>query len=525
MWEILSVLERVGRGESKSSAARATGCDRKTVRRYVAIAVELGWKPGEIVVTEELALQVFRRLRPRRTGLGASEELLEPHTDQIREWLMPRPGEKRGLRLTKVHQLLVRKGIEVPYSSLNRFAQKHCGFSERRRVTVRRADCEPGEAAEIDFGRLGLISDPLSSRRRTVWGLIVTLLYSRHQYLHVTHTQSVKDVINGLEDAWYFFGGVVQRVVLDNLKPSVKKADRYDPVFQRTFEEYARYRGFVSDATVAAHATGKPVVERNVSYVRENFFRGEEWRDIEHVQRQAIAWCLKRAGTRIHGTIRKRPLAVFENEERAKLRPLERERYDPPHWSMCSVHPDHHIMVDKASYSVPSRLLRHKVWARVDSKLVRIYHDGELIKTHPRQPPGGRSTDHEDYPKELTAYTLRDPNRLIRQGAQHDQYIGKFMEQLLSGAFPWAKLRQAQKLLRLGDKYGWRRLAAACRRALAFEVINVYKVERILQQDLEHVHVFAATEGDDEQVIPIESRFQRGAKSFSHRHSNTGGQE
>jgi hypothetical protein len=71
------------------------------------------------------------------------------------------------------------------------------------------------------------------------------------------------------------------------------------------------------------------------------------------VQREARRWCLETAGTRIHGTTRARPLAVFENVERARLLPLEGERFDPPEWAEHKVHPDHHISHGRAIYSVP----------------------------------------------------------------------------------------------------------------------------------------------------------------------------
>lgn len=146
---------------------------------------------------------------------------------------------------------------------------------------------------------------------------------------------------------------------------------------------------------------------------------------------------------------------------------------------------------------------------------MRIYADGVLAKTHPKQPPGGRATDHTDYPPELTSYTLRDPQRLIRQAKEEGEQIGRFAEALLSGSLPWAKLRQAQKLLRLGDKYGWHRLNAACRRALAFELINVRRVEAILRQDLEQLELLSQSPKES-RVIPLRGRFERPAQSFSH---------
>ena len=318
MWEILNVLRRLGRGESQATVARHTEHCRKTIRRYVTTAAELGWSPGGEEPTEELAATIYRRLRPSGDGSpGEVEQRLLPHREQIREWLKAPPGKKRGLQLTKVHGLLRRRsGVDVPYSSLHRFAIKHCGFRERRRVTLRRAECDPGELAEVDFGKLGLIPHPETGRRRTAWALVVVLPSSRHQYVHITHSQKFPDLISGLEDAWIFFGGVSQRVVLDNLKAAVTKADLYNPIFARSFEDYARYRGFVIDAAASRHPTGKPVAERGVPYVRENLFRGEDWRHIEHLQNHATRWCLETAGTRIHGTTRQRPLDVFEEIER-----------------------------------------------------------------------------------------------------------------------------------------------------------------------------------------------------------------
>jgi hypothetical protein len=103
--------------------------------------------------------------------------------------------------------LLTRTGVTVPYSSLHRFVVKHCGFGVRGRITVRMADVAPGDLAEIDFGRLGLVHDPATNRRRLAWALLVVLPASRHQYVHVTCSQTVAAVIHGLEDAWMFFGG------------------------------------------------------------------------------------------------------------------------------------------------------------------------------------------------------------------------------------------------------------------------------------------------------------------------------
>ena len=196
------------------------------------------------------------------------------------------------------------------------------------------------------------------------------------------------------------------------------------PIFARVFEEYSRHRGFVIDPAPPAMPTGKPHVERQVPYVREHFFRGETFLDRDHAQREVIHWCVDTAGRRLHGTTQQRPLEVFEAVERPALRPLEAERFDPPRWATVTVHPDHHIRFGRALYSVPHRYLRHTVDVRGDTQLVRIYHRGELVKTCPTQPPGGRHTDYTDYPAEKTAYAMRDPQYMIDRARRHGPRSG-----------------------------------------------------------------------------------------------------
>jgi transposase len=514
MQEVLAVLERAHRGLGPTAISRVTGRGRSTIRRWIETAKELGWSP-ESMPSEELASLVHAACRPGRPQRPSEVDAqLCAHREQLEQWLRASEPSGRGLTLTKVHELLSRRGVHVPYSSLHRWATRELGFADKRRITVRMADVEPGEVAEVDFGRLGIVPEPETGKRRVVHALIVTLVHSRHQYVHVTSSQTVVDLVDGLEDAWSYFGGVPARVVIDNMRAAVTKADRYEPFFQRTFEEYARHRGFAIDSAIVKHPTGKPHVERSVQYVRENFFRGEEWLDVEHVQREAIRWCTEVAGMRVHGTTRQRPVEVFEAVERPALRPLEAERFDPPSWARCKVHPDHHIIFKKALYSVPTRWVGTEVEVRGDRGLVRIFARGALVKTHPTHPPGGRSTDYDDYPRELAPYAMRDPDRMVKDAKLVGPNAHRFMRSLLGGPLPWAKLRQAQKLLRLASRYGNDVVDRACARSLAFSLVDVRRVESIVLQGLDRVGR-PVTPGAG-SVVPLTARFLRPAKSFSH---------
>lgn len=516
MWEILDVLRRFHRGESKVAIARSTGRSRNTVKRYIGIASSLGFEPFGEEPTEVLACQILAAIRPGQTALQNPPEdcpsVLSVHQQRIKDWLHDGTG-KRGLKLSKIHRLLHQEGITVTYSTLYRFAKTHCDF-KKTHYTVLMADTEPGEAAEVDFGRMGLVYDAIMNKERVAYALIVTLNYSRHQYVHMTFAQKTSDVIEGLERAWNFFGGTPRRLVIDNMKAAVIKSDRYDPAFQRTFNEYAEHRGFIIDATVARHPTGKPHVERAVQYVRENFFRGELWLDIVHVQREADRWCRSVAGVRKHGTTLKQPLQVFEDVEKASLQPFDHRCFDPPHWAQCTVHKDHHIQFEKALYSVPTRFIGKTVIVRGDKSLVRIFADGQVIKTHARCEPGKKSTDFNDYPKEQAAYAMRDPARIIEEAKDMGNDIGRFAEGLLTGDFPWSKLRQAQQLIRLATKYGQKRVDDACHRALAFNIEKVSRVESIVRMGLSDAHPVHEP-NEEKKVIMLPLKFLRPASSFS----------
>jgi hypothetical protein len=108
---------------------------------------------------------------------------------------------------------------------------------------------------------------------------------------------------------------------------------------------------------------------------------------------------------------------------------------------------------------------------------------------------------------------MRDPDRMVDEAQRLGADVGRFMAQLLAGPVPWAHLRQAQRLLRLGNKYGRPRLEAACHRALHFDLIHVSRVERILQRGLDAA---SAPRPAGQLVLLPPARFMRPAGSFTH---------
>lgn len=122
-----------------------------------------------------------------------------------------------------------------------------------------------------------------------------------------------------------------------------------------------------------------------------------------------------------------------------------------------------HIEAAKALYSIPGGLIGQRVDVRADRQLVKVFHRGVLVKTHPRQPPGHRSTDPDDLPAHKSIYAMRDLDRLVAMAA-HGPAIGAYAQALLDNPLPWTKMRQVYALLGLVKKWGAERVDAACAR-------------------------------------------------------------
>jgi transposase len=464
----------------RTIAARA-GVDRKTARRYVEAAQAAGLcrDAGQSALCDELIGAVIAAVRPARpNGHGAAWDLLAARKKEISDWV------KDGLSVVKIEVLLTRSGTRVPYRTLHRFASEECGFRARG-TSMRVLDGDPGVECQIDFAQMGFITDIDTARRRKVHALIFTAVLSRHMFVHLTYSQTLTEVIAGCESAWSFFGGVFKVLIPDNLKPVVTDADPVNPRLSTGWLDYSQHAGFATDPARVRSPQDKPRVERVVQYVRGNFFAGEKFDSLAAAQAAATEWCTQTAGMRIHGTINARPLEVFDDVERVTLLPVP-PVYDVPLLRSVKVHRDYHIEIGKALYSVPVDYIGQQLDARADSQLVKLFHRGQLIKTHPRQPAGGRRTDPADLPEERVGYAMRDLDRLKATATGHGENIGIYTHRLLDDPLPWTRMRAVYRLLGLVRRYGPGPVDAACGTALDLDVVSVSKIASMLTKALEN---------------------------------------
>lgn len=507
VFEVREVCRLWIEGRGFRAIAALVPPDRKTVRRVIEVAVGLGLDreggPGQL--SDEFVGLVIAVMRPPRPDRhGESWAVIAAHHDKVKVWV-----EAGNVPEIKMGELLARQGVVVPERTLNRYIAAK--FPKPVRSTVRVLDGEPGGELQVDFGDLGLMLDEESGRRRKVCALVFTAAYSRHTFVWLSFRQDLDTVIAGFEEAWTFFGGVFKVVIPDNMKTVVIAADNCDPGFNEAFVEYAQSRGFVIDPARVRSPQDKPRVERTVAFVQGSFWAGENFGCLAEAQVAAELWCRVRAGLRDHNTTHSQPVVVFDTEEAPLLLPAPTERYDLPVYQAAKVHPDRHIQVLKALYSIPGELIGQSVDVRADTKLVKVFHRGQLIKIHDRLPAGGCHTDPADMPSEKTEYARRDIASLTAQAHRRGDAIGVFVETLLDNPMPWTRMRRVYALFRACQTYGDDRVNQACARAVDAECVDYKIVIRMVERALE------AEQADHEPVASnvIVGRFARDPQHFA----------
>jgi transposase len=513
--QVKEVLRAWLGGAGKRPAARRADVDVKTAMRYIKAARAAGLvRDGdESQLTDELLGAVVAAVRPGRpAGRGSSWDALAARKDEITAWV------KEGLTLVKIGELLARSGTVVPYRTLARFAAAECGYSSssQRTVTVPVADGKPGEEVQIDFGYLGMIPD--GDRRRKVYALVFTAVFSRHCFVFLTFTQTTAAVIAGCEAAWEFFGGMFRVLIPDNLKPVVDKADRLAPRWNRDWLEYMQARGLVADPARVRAPQDKGRVESGVKFARRSFFAGEKFAGIADGQRRVGHWRRIRAGMRAHGSTRQRPAEVFARLEAPALLPAPAEPCRAPVWSEAKVGRDFHVRAGNAFYSVPWRLAGQQVSVRADGALVKIYCRGQVIRAHPQQSAGGRVSETADFPPDTDIYARRDVDKLARMAAARGESIGAYAARILDTPLPWTKMRAVYTLIGLARTYGDSAVEQACEAALELDVISVSKIKSIVEKGSETQAAQVAArhrQAGDAAARATAARFARDPREFA----------
>ena len=372
-----TITELLEKGWKQRRIARELGVNRETVARYARLRLEAGPKPANPTLGSE-GPPSPKPANPTAGFLSGPASLCDPFREAITQKL------DQGLEGVRIWQDLVsEKGFTGSYSSVKRFLRRLC---PAQGLPFRRMECPPGEEAQVDFGTGAWTLVDGKKRRPYVFRIVLS--YSRKAYSESVWRQTTENFIRCLENAFRSFGGVPKTLVIDNLRAAVSRADWFDPELNPKIADFARHYGVVILPTKPYTPRHKGKVENGVKYVQNNAIKGRTFESLVEQNAFLSHWESQIADTRIHGTTRQQVRKLFEIE-RTSLQKLSQEPFPIFDEGRRSVHRDGHVEVAKAYYSVPPEYLGHKLWARWDLRMVRIY-DTELnqVAVHCRVLPG-----------------------------------------------------------------------------------------------------------------------------------------
>lgn len=299
----------------------------------------------------------------------------------------------------------------------------------------------------------------------------------------------------------------------DNLKAAVVRAAfgvGGATALNRSYRELARHYGFKVDPAPIYQPKKKGKVESGVKYVKGNFFRGRDELEADVLRPKLAQWVREVAGTRLHGTTGRRPLDVFESEEKAALQALPARRYQLVLWKEATVHRDSHVEYARRLYSVPWRLIGKKVWLQVTGDAVIVFANDERVPTHSRRGEGVRSTVDEHLPEHRAPLRHRSrawwEERAARIGPETAQYV----KDIFDSDDVLSQLRPVQAIVMHLERHPVERAEKASRRARHFGSFDYRSLKNILTRGLDLERLPATAVADTSS--PQESfRFARSA--------------
>lgn len=349
------ILDLHSDGLSISAIARVTGLDRKTVAKYIARGLEApAYKPRE----------------PRPTLVGPFADYL---TQRVAAW--PELSARRLLREIQ------ERGYTGSYTSLKDYLRtvrpKAAAAFERRFETP------PGRQAQVDFAQFRTRFEDDPGTERIIWLFSLVLGHSRFLWARFVARQDLSTVLRCHMEAFAALGGVPGEILYDRMKTAVVgEGDERGIVYNRTLLEMATHYGYLPKACRPYRAKTKGKVERPFRYVRQDFFLGRSFRDMDDLNRQLRCWLDDVANARVHATTG-RVVAEHFVEEQPALKPLPAGAFNAVLALDRRITRDGMVSVGGNLYSVPDGIGRRVVEVHSLANEIRIFNEGALLAIHP----------------------------------------------------------------------------------------------------------------------------------------------
>jgi transposase len=354
--ELMMILELHRQGVSITAIARRTGRDPKTVRKYIARGVEA---PA---------------YGPRAVG---RPNKLASFLDFLRERVTAFP-DLSAVRLTREIREL---GYCGAYTAVKRYLAAIRPENGPKPYEVR-FETPAGVQAQVDFARfvVDFADDPGTSR--IVWLFSLVLGHSRFIFARYVLHQDLQTLLRCHMQAFDALGGTPIEILYDRMKTAVTgEDDAGHMIYNRSLLALARHYHFQPRACRPYRAKTKGKVERPFSYIRQDFFLGRAFRNLDDLNTQLIGWLDTVANARVHGTTQRVVAEAFAAEQ-PELQTLPDHRFDAVLKLERRVSHDGFVAVGGNSYSVPDRT-RRLVEVQQLPDLVRILDLGAVVAEHP----------------------------------------------------------------------------------------------------------------------------------------------
>ncbi|WP_019052765.1 IS21 family transposase [Sphingobium xenophagum] len=354
--DLIMILDLHRQGLKVAVIARQVGIDRKTVRKYIARGLEV----------------------PTYGPRQPSDRLLDPWMDYLKARLEAYPG----LSARRLLREICERGYTGGYSTVRDTvrALRPAGGGSPFAV---RFETPPGQQAQVDFAQFRVRFTSAPDSVQIVWLFSMVLGFSRLIWGRFAQRQTMQTVLACHRAAFEAIGGVPREILYDRMKTAVLGEDEDGRVvYNRTLGEFARHYGFLPKACRAYRPETKGKVERPFRYIREDFFLGGTFRDLDDLNLQFGNWLGNVANPRVHASTGRVVNEAFAEEQPTlQLLPLipfgavlKLERRIS-HEGMVSVGGNY--------YSVPDATRRRVVEVHSLADEIQIFEDDRLIARHP----------------------------------------------------------------------------------------------------------------------------------------------
>lgn len=460
--------------------ARSVNASPSTVGDYIGRIKVAGltWPlPSELDSDEALSRLLFRdhapapkNSRPLPDFAWVHRELKRPHVTKMLLWDEYRGEHPDGL-------------------GYSQFCEHYARFARKLNVTMRQ-EHKAGDKMFVDFSGDGFeIYDPETGEVQKAVLFVAVLGASNYTYAEPVLREDLPTWIACHVHAFEFFGGVTALVVPDNLKAGVKRPDFYEPDLNPTYADLSKHYG-------CAVIPARPRKPRDKAKVEQGVLLAERWiiaslrnqRFTSLVDlREAVRGRLERLNQRKMRKLDRSRQEMFEEVERAALRPLPEAAYELASFKTATANIDYHVEFDRHYYSVHYTLAQETVEVRATALTVEILFKGERVASHVRSAQAfGFTTNPEHRPRSHRAYAEWTPSRMIDWAGSIGPDTAKMVEAVLNHRpHPEQGFRTCLGIIRLSKKYEAARLEAACRRALSRGALSYRSVAGILRAGLD----------------------------------------